>query len=80
MTENKRIYKVEFNEILRMMPEISQKERECLNQVFASDLIDGLTEWELNQRIRSLKFDQKDPINHWDAEKVKIALLSKMKK
>jgi len=63
-----------------MIPEISQKEREYLNQIFANDLIDGLTEFELTQKIRHLKFNTKDPINQWDAEKVKSKLLEKMKK
>ena len=76
----KRIYKQEFNKILKYTPGISPKEREYLNKVFASDLVDGLTEWELKQRINHLKFDTKDPINQWDAEKVKSQLLKKMKK
>lgn len=63
-----------------MIPEISQKEREYLNEVFANDLVDGLTEYELTQRIMHLKYDTKDPINQWDAEKVKLKLLEKMKK
>ena len=66
--------------MLRMIPEISEKEREYLNEVFSGDLVDGLTEWELKQRIGHLKFDTKDPINQLDAEKVKKVLIEKMGK
>jgi len=73
------IYKHEFNEILRCIPEISQEEREFLNKAFANDLVDGLTEGELKQRINSLKFDTSDIIDSFEAEKVKSKLLEKMK-
>ncbi|MFH1968630.1 MAG: hypothetical protein ABIJ84_04545 [bacterium] len=76
--EKRRIYKYEFNEILKHIPEISQKEREYLNEAFANDLVDGLTEWELRQKIEKLKFGENDPINKWDAEKVKAKMLEKM--
>jgi len=76
----KRIYKAEFNEILKYTEGISQQEREYLNKVFAGDLIDGLTEWELTQRIQRLKVDTKDPIDQWDSERVKQKILKAMEK
>ncbi len=75
MADPKRIYKFEFNEILRKIAEISQAERKYLNQFFANDLVDGLTEWEIRQKVQHLKFDEKDSVNRWDAEKVKTKLL-----
>jgi len=76
----KRIYKAEFNEILKYTEGISQQEREYLNKAFAGDLLDGLTEWELTQKIQKLKFDTEDPIDQWDSERVKQKILKAMKK
>jgi hypothetical protein len=53
-----RIYKQEFNELLHQISSLSEKERAHLNQVFASDLVDGLDPYELKQRIDGLKFHQ----------------------
>lgn len=74
MTE-KKIFKNEFNELLKSIPDISLEEREYLNQVFANDLIDGLTEYELMHKIEHLKFDSKDQIDQWEADKIKQKLL-----
>jgi len=76
----KRIYKAEFNEILKYTEGISQQEREYLNKAFAGDLLDGLTEWELTQKIQKLKFDTEDPIDQWDSERVKQKILKAMEK
>lgn len=80
MAEKRRIYREEFNRILLSIIEISPAEREFLKEAFSGDLVDGLTEWELKQKIQSLKFNQDDPINQWDAEKVRSKLLEKMSK
>jgi len=76
----KRINKYEFNEILKYIPEISHEERDYLNKVFANDLVDGLTEFELRQKIQHLKFDTKDPIDSFEAEKIKNKILERMGK
>lgn len=77
--EKKRIYKYEFNEILKKISDISVEERGFLNKVFANDLIDGLTEFELKEKIARLKVDTKDQIDRWEAEKIKNKLLEAMK-
>jgi hypothetical protein len=74
--EKKRIYRAEFEELLRFVPDISPEEKKYLNQVFARDLIDGLTEFEIRRKIEGLKFDYKDQIDQWEAERVKQKLLS----
>jgi len=76
----KRIYKYDFNQLLMYIPEISPKEREYLVQFFANDLVDGLTEFELRKKIEKLKFDQKDQIDTWEAEKVKQKVLDALGK
>jgi hypothetical protein len=78
MADKKRIYKYEFNEILKYIPEISKEEREYLNAIFAHDLLDGLTKWEIKEKIKHLKFDTNDPIDPQEAEKVKSKLLEKI--
>lgn len=77
---DKKIYKLEFNELLKYIPDISLEEREYLNQVFANDLVDGLTEYELRRKIEHLKIDPKDQIDQWEAEKVKQKLLDALGK
>lgn len=77
---NKRIYRYQFNEILKKIPEISPKEREYLNRVFRKELIDGLTLWELKQKINQLRLDKKDELDQWEIEKVRKKLLEKMGK
>ena len=77
---NKRIYKEEFNRILRSTQDISDKEREYLNNVFSRDLVDGLTEFEIKEKINSLRQNQKDNLDQWELERVKKRLLEKLGK
>jgi len=76
----KRIYKREFNKLLMFVPEISPQERRYLNQVFSKDLIDGLTEFELNRKIMQLKFDTTDQIDRVEAERIRKKLLNALGK
>jgi len=80
MSENKRIYRYEFNKILQSLSNISQKEREYLNQVFSNDLVDGLTEFELREKINKLSHNQKDVLDKWEIGDVKRKILEKMAK
>lgn len=80
MEEKKRIYKDEFNEILRYAPDISEKERQYLNQVFANDLIDGLTEWEIKDKINKLAYNTTDELDPSELATVKSKLLSALGK
>ena len=70
-----RIYRYEFNEILKKIPDISIEERGYLNQVFEKDLIDGLTKFELEQKINSLNYNQTDQLDQWELAEVKRKLL-----
>ena len=60
---DKRIYRYEFNEILKRIPDISDKERAYLNRVFNKDLIDGLTPFDLKQKIDHLRYDKEDEVS-----------------
>lgn len=72
---NKRIYRDEFNKTLGNMPDISRKERDYLNKAFNKELVDGLTPWELKQKIGQLHFNKKDELDRWELESVKKRLL-----
>ncbi len=78
--EKRRIHKYEFNEILKYVPDISPEERAYLNQAFAGELLDGLTEWELKDKISKLKYNQEDNMDQWELEKIKKKLLEAMNK
>ena len=73
----KRIFKDDFNKTLHGIPDISQKEREYLHQVFKNDLIDGLTEFELKEKMNKLQSNRGDILDHWELEKVKRKILGK---
>ncbi len=75
---DKRIYRYDFNETLKKTPDISPKEREYLNRVFSRDLIDGLTPWELKQKINQLGFNKGDELDQWELENVKKKILEKI--
>jgi len=78
MTEKRRIFKEEFIRILHTLPDISSEERAYLVTFFGQELISGLTEWTLNQKIATLKFNTKDMIDSAEAEHVKQAVLRAM--
>jgi len=73
---DKRIYKDEFNKILSSISDISDEEKHHLLDVFAPYLVNGLTAWELKEKIASLKFDKKDNLEEHELEKVKNKILS----
>ena len=75
---SEKVYKKEFNEALRQLSDISKKEREYLNEVFADDLKDGLTEYELKNRISKLSKNYDDPLEPEEIEQVKEKLLGRL--
>ena len=77
LDNRKRIYKGEFNKILHGITDISPKEREYLHQVFGDNLIDGLTEFELKEKMNKLQSNKGDILDHWELEKVKRKILGK---
>jgi len=78
--DKKRIYKNDFNETLKKIMDISDKERQYLNQVFGSDLIDGLTEFELKEKINRLTSNRGDILDQWELQKVKNKILGSLGK
>ena len=75
--EDEKIYKEEFDKTLRSLSDISKEEREYLNEVFANDLKDGLTKYELRDRIAKLRRNYEDVLESDEIEVVKKKLLGK---
>ncbi|MBI2049925.1 MAG: hypothetical protein HYT35_00510 [Candidatus Staskawiczbacteria bacterium] len=76
----KRINRYEFNKILHSITDISDKERNYLHQSFNKHLVDGLTEYELKEKINKLQSDKKDILDNWELEQVKRKILGRLGK
>ena len=77
---SKKIYRNDFNKALRSLSSISSEERKYLNEVFKSDLIDGLSEYELKKRIAKLRYNTNDPIDSGEVDQIKRKLLGELRK
>ncbi len=73
----KKIYRKEFNDILRSIPDISLQDREYLNKVFSDELSGGLYASELKRQIQSLIYKTDDRLRAGEVEKVKRKILAK---
>ena len=78
--EPKKIYRRDFNKALRSLSDISKDERKYLNQVFKSDLRDGLSGYELKKRIEKLRYNPDDPLEPEEVEQVRKKLLGELSK
>jgi len=78
--DTKRIYRNEFNKALGQISDISKEERDYLNEVFKSDLADGLTGHELKQRIEKLRHNPNDSLEPHEVEQVRRKLLGELNK
>lgn len=78
--ESKKIYRKDFNKALRSISDISKQERKYLNEAFKSDLANGLSGYELKQRIAKLRHISNDPLDPHEVEQVRKKLLGELKK
>ena len=76
----KKINHAEFKKALRELSDISDKERNYLEEVFKNDLSDGLTQSELRRRIEQLSHNYSDELDYWEVEHVKKKLLGELDK
>lgn len=76
----KKIYRREFNQALGKISNLSSEEKKYLNEVFKSDLSDGLSEYELKQRIAKLRYNTTDSLDSYEIEQVKKKLLGELQK
>lgn len=75
----KKIYKKEFNQTLSKISVISKQEKAYLNEAFKSDLSDGLTAYELKQRIERLRRNSEDILDYNEVKQVKRKLSERFK-
>jgi len=73
--EDKRINKDEFNKILNQTLPYNAKDREFLKKAFEKDLSGGLTESELKSKMGKIKYNTKDEVDSFEADKLKNKLL-----
>ncbi|MBU4205072.1 hypothetical protein KKE19_04430 [Patescibacteria group bacterium] len=76
----RRVNTYKFNETLKKMPNISRQERDYLNQTFKKDLQNGLSAWELKQRINKLHYNKGDVMTPSDLNRVKNTVLKRFEK
>jgi len=73
----KKIYRKEFNQALSKIPSLSKQEKDYLNEAFKSDLSDGLSAYELKQRIGSLRRNSEDILDYNEVEQTRKKLLER---
>jgi hypothetical protein len=78
MDENRKIYRKEFEQALRSLPNISHEEAEYLEGVFADALKDGITEAELKKEILELEHSTSDNLDAVEVESVKRKLFGEL--
>lgn len=76
--DTKKIYRQHFNQALKGISDLSEEERSYLSEVFAKDLADGLTVYELKRTIEKLQHNPNDNLDPYEVEHVKRKLLEKL--
>jgi hypothetical protein len=75
----KKIQRREFEDALKTLPLIDEREREYLKGVFSSDLKDGIiTERELRRRMSDLRHNHGDILDEKEVEQVKRKLFGEL--
>lgn len=72
---SKKIYRREFEKTLRRIPELSDKERAYVKDVFQNSLEGGLSKFELKKEIGRLRYKPNDPLDSFEVEKIKQKLM-----
>ena len=78
LDDTKKIYRKEFEQALRSLPNLSHEEIEYLEGVFADALKDGITEAELKKEILKLKHNASDDLDAVEVESVKRKLFGEL--
>ena len=74
--EKEKIYKGEFIKILMKVFPYSDKDRQYLMTIFEHDLVDGLTKFEIKQKLAQVKYNYNDPVYSGEADKIRNKLLA----
>jgi len=76
---SKKIYRDEFEKVLRGIPDLSDEERHYASGVFQDSLKGGLTKEELKREILRLRHNPTDPLDYSEVEKIKQKLTEQLK-
>jgi len=77
--DTKKIYRDEFERILRSIPQLSDEERHYTSGIFQDSLRDGLTKEELKREIERLRHNPNDPLDSSEVDKIKQKLTEALK-
>ena len=80
MINKDRIYKYEFDKIVKKTHGISPKERAYLDEVFASNLIGGLTTAGLRIKLDELLYSKKNIVSHHMLGKIRENIITRLTK
>jgi hypothetical protein len=78
MINKDRIYKSEFDKIIKKTLGISPKERAYLDEVFASKLVGGLTKEGLQAKIDELRYSKKNVVSSWRLGKIRSDITTRL--
>jgi len=78
--DSQRISRGEFHAALHKIPDLSEQEIKYLIDVFNKDLENGLTAFELKNRIEKLRHNPDDILDPWEVEQVRRKLLGEIEK
>ncbi len=79
LSSTRKIYRTEFEKVLRTIPDLSEIERAYVSGVFQDALRDGLSKIELKKEIEKLKYNFQDPLDASEVKKIKEKLLERFK-
>lgn len=72
----KKISRLDFENALRNIPELSDRERAYVSGVFQDSLKGGLSKFELKKEISRLRHKPDDPLDSFEVEKIKQKLMT----
>ncbi len=75
-----RIYKLEFDKIIKKTLGITSKERAYLDDAFSSRLVGGLTIEGLRYKIGELQYSKENPVSHHKLDVIRANIIAEISK
>jgi hypothetical protein len=77
---DKLINRYELNVLLEQIFPFNEKDRNYVKKIFENDLADGISEYDLRDKVQKMKYDQNDEIDENEAERIKNKILESLVK
>jgi hypothetical protein len=77
---DKIIKRDELNVLLQQIFPFNENHRNYVKKIFENDLIDGISEYDLRDKVSKMKYNQHDEIDEQEAERIKNKLLENLNK